>query len=104
MLIDEVSLFNATVADASEFFRRHPLPDRSIADTYDDSNHRNPRLSKRILTALSLICGRAGETEDERYDLDDDEDDHGLYGSETPDRPFHWTPLLLQSLREELEK
>lgn len=90
--------------DATEFLRAHPVPGRSISDTFDDSTHRTGGATKRCLSALQVLCGRTGEE-----DLIDDEyDDERLYGEYTDldggSARFHWTKLLQQDFREELEK
>ncbi|KAF8893365.1 phosphatidylinositol 3 and 4-kinase-domain-containing protein [Infundibulicybe gibba] len=91
--------------DASEFLRKHPWPGRAIADTFDDSTHRQRNLSKRFLGTLKIICGDR-RTEDV-YDDADFEDERLLFdATEASDgqRPFYWTQVLQQSFREELEK
>ncbi|KAF8577744.1 hypothetical protein K439DRAFT_1639431 [Ramaria rubella] len=89
--------------DASEFLRAHPFPGRSISDTFDDSTHRTGGATKRCLSALQVVCGRTGDE-----DLnDDDEDDERVFGSHPSFdgiERFHWTRLLQQEFREELEK
>jgi hypothetical protein len=58
------------------------------------------------LSALKVICGRTGDTED-IYDDTDYEDERVLYdATEDSDaqRPFYWSQPLQQSFREELEK
>ena len=92
--------------DASDFLRRYPWPGRAIADTFDDSTHRQGNFSKRFLSALKVICGRTGDAED-IYDDADYEDERVLYdATEDSDaqRPFYWSQTLQQSFREELEK
>lgn len=88
--------------DASEFLRAHPVPGRSISDTFDDSTHRTGGATKRCLSALQVICGRTGDEDL----IDDDDDDERLYGgySNSGSERFHWTKLLQQDFREELEK
>ena len=93
-------------SDASDFLRKYPWPGRAIADTFDDSTHRQGNFSKRFLSALKVICGRTGDTED-IYDDVDYEDERVLYdATEDSDaqRPFYWSQSLQQSFREELEK
>ncbi|TFY82528.1 hypothetical protein EWM64_g1486 [Hericium alpestre] len=91
--------------DASDFLRKHPWPGRSIADTFDDSNHRTGNVTKRFLGALKVVCGKTG-AEDEGYDEGDAEDERVLYDATESDsrRPFYWSSTLQQSFREELEK
>ncbi|KAF8492299.1 phosphatidylinositol 3 and 4-kinase-domain-containing protein [Gautieria morchelliformis] len=90
--------------DASEFLRAHPVPGRSISDTFDDSSHRTGGATKRCLSALQVICGRTGD-EDLIDDEDDDERSYGWYPNlEDGSERFHWTKLLQQDFREELEK
>ncbi|KAJ7783173.1 phosphatidylinositol 3 and 4-kinase-domain-containing protein [Mycena metata] len=105
--IGSMQFFLSGFQDASEFLRKHPWPGRAIADTFDDSTHRQGGVSKRFLSALKIVCGRTGEAEDELdvYDEADYEDDHALFdASEAGDsRPFYWTQGLQQSFREELE-
>ena len=59
------------------------------------------------MSALKVICGRTGDEEALLGD-DDSEDNEQLFDSSQADvmsdRPFHWSQLLLQSFREELEK
>ncbi|GLB37089.1 putative phosphatidylinositol 3- and 4-kinase [Lyophyllum shimeji] len=91
--------------DASDFLRKHPWPGRAIADTFDDSSHRQRNLSKRFLNTLKIVCGRTGDIEDV-YDADYD-DDRVLYDaseSNISQRPFYWSQTLQRSFREELEK
>ncbi|KAG7449538.1 uncharacterized protein BT62DRAFT_928253 [Guyanagaster necrorhizus] len=88
--------------DASEFLRKYPWPGRAIADTFDDSTHRQGSLSKRLLSAVKVICGKTGDPEDVYEDY---EEDRLFDATETdPQTPFYWTPALQQSFREELEK
>ncbi|KAF8161071.1 phosphatidylinositol 3 and 4-kinase-domain-containing protein [Crassisporium funariophilum] len=92
--------------DASDFLRKYPWPGRAIADTFDDSTHRQGNVSKRFLGALKVICGKTGDTED-IYDDADYEDERVLYdATEESDvqRPFYWSQQLQQSFRQELEK
>ncbi|RDB16775.1 Phosphatidylinositol 4-kinase lsb6 [Hypsizygus marmoreus] len=92
--------------DASDFLRKHPWPGRAIADTFDDSSHRQGNVSKRFLNTLKIVCGRTGDTED-IYDDTDYDDERILYdASESIDseRPFYWSQALQKSFREELEK
>jgi phosphatidylinositol 4-kinase type 2 len=92
--------------DSSVFLREHPWPGRSIADTFDQETHRTGMAaSKRIMSALNLICGKTGEEED-------DDDLEGLYGQGVDDeRPrtqsdsdFYWSLALQNDFRLELEK
>ncbi|KXN90620.1 Phosphatidylinositol 4-kinase lsb6 [Leucoagaricus sp. SymC.cos] len=104
--IGSMQYFLHGYVDASEFLRKHPWPGRAIADTFDDSNHRHGNISKRILSALNVMCGKTGDG-DELYDEVDYEDERVLFdATETSDaeRPFYWTQALQQSFREELEK
>ena len=92
--------------DASDFLRKHPLPGRSIRDTFDDNTHRSGRLYKRFLTALKIVCGKTGDEEDLGL-LDDPDEDRVLYDAseeEAGNHPFYWSEQLQQSFREELEK
>ena len=62
-------------------------------------------MSKRLLGALKIVCGKTGAEED-LYE-DDVEDERVLYDaseSRSPDRPFYWSAALQRSFREELEK
>ncbi|TFL04730.1 phosphatidylinositol 3 and 4-kinase-domain-containing protein [Pterulicium gracile] len=92
--------------DASEFLRKHPWPGRSISDTFDDSSHRRGGLSKRFMTAISVVCGKTGDS-DELYD-DSEYDDERVLFDVTEDNSnsnrFYWSQTLQQSFRDELEK
>ncbi|KAF8798733.1 hypothetical protein BYT27DRAFT_7202857 [Phlegmacium glaucopus] len=104
--IGSMQFFLHGFQDASDFLRKNPWPGRAIADTFDDSTHRRGNFSKRFLSALKVICGRTGDTED-IYDDADYEDERVLYdATEDSDaqRPFYWSQPLQQSFREELEK
>jgi hypothetical protein len=96
---------NFCTSDASEFLRAHPLPGRSISDTFDDSTHRTGGASKRVLSALQILCGRTGE---EELDDDVDDDDERTFGEhpsfDGESERFHWTRALQHEFREELEK
>ncbi|KAF5385849.1 hypothetical protein D9615_002528 [Tricholomella constricta] len=92
--------------DASDFLRKHPWPGRAIADTFDDSSHRQGNFSKRFLNTIKIVCGRTGDTED-LYDDSDYDDERVLYDaseSNNSERPFYWSQTLQKSFREELEK
>ncbi|PPQ67287.1 hypothetical protein CVT25_005871 [Psilocybe cyanescens] len=92
--------------DASDFLRKHPWPGRAISDTFDDSTHRQGNVSKRFMSAMKVICGKTGDTED-IYDDVDYEDERVLYDATEASevqRPFYWSQQLQQSFREELEK
>lgn len=92
--------------DASDFLRKHPLPGRAIADTFDDSTHRQGGFSKRFLNTVKIVCGRTGDTDDV-YDDADYEDERVLFDATEasgPQQHFYWSQLLQQSFREELEK
>lgn len=54
---------------------------------------------------MKIVCGRTGD-EEYLYDEDDREEERYLFdASESrPAEPFHWTPALQDSFREELEK
>lgn len=54
---------------------------------------------------MRVLCGKAGD-EDEIYEDDPTENELLFDTSFERDReaPFHWSPPLLQSFREELEK
>jgi phosphatidylinositol 4-kinase type 2 len=63
-------------------------------------------VSKKLLAAIQVICGKTGEDED-MYDDAEQEDERALFDvTEDNDsgRPFYWTLALQQSFREELEK
>ncbi|KAJ7901822.1 phosphatidylinositol 3 and 4-kinase-domain-containing protein [Mycena olivaceomarginata] len=103
--IGSMQFFLSGYQDASEFLRKHPWPGRAIADTFDDSTHRQGGVSKRFMSALKIVCGRTGEVdEDDEADYDEE---HVLFdvteGGDTA-RPFYWSQALQQSFREELEK
>ncbi|KAF8658260.1 hypothetical protein AX16_002036 [Volvariella volvacea WC 439] len=102
--IGSMQVFLHGYQDASEFLRKHPWPGRAIADTFDDSNHRQANLSTRVLNALKIVCGRTGDPEDVYDEAEDD--DRMLFDSSESDiqRPFYWSQALQQSFREELEK
>ncbi|KIY46206.1 hypothetical protein FISHEDRAFT_48152 [Fistulina hepatica ATCC 64428] len=102
--IGSMQYFMHGFQDASDFLRKHPLPGRSIADTFDDSNHRKRNWSKRFTNTFNVLCGKTG-SEDDIYD-DPDFDDERLFDvTESPDsHPFYWTQALQDSFREELEK
>ncbi|KAJ6586916.1 phosphatidylinositol 3 and 4-kinase-domain-containing protein [Mycena vulgaris] len=105
--IGSMQFFLSGYQDASEFLRVHPWPGRSIADTFDDSSHRQGGVSKRFLGALKIVCGRTGEAEEDVYDESDYEDERVLFdATEARDsnRPFYWSQALQESFREELEK
>ncbi|KAJ7680314.1 phosphatidylinositol 3 and 4-kinase-domain-containing protein [Mycena polygramma] len=101
--IGSMQFFLSGYTDASEFLRKYPWPGRAIADTFDDSTHRQGGFSKRLLGALKIVCGSTGEADD-LYDEADYEDE--LFdATETGEgRPFYWSQGLQQSFREELEK
>ncbi|KAJ7594149.1 phosphatidylinositol 3 and 4-kinase-domain-containing protein [Mycena floridula] len=104
--IGSLQYFLHGYTDASEFLRKHPWPGRAIADTFDDSTHRQGGVSKRFMSAFKVICGKTGDTDD-MYDDYEDEHEHVLYDeseSHDPSAPFYWTQSLQQSFREELEK
>ncbi|KAF8210266.1 phosphatidylinositol 3 and 4-kinase-domain-containing protein [Mycena galopus ATCC 62051] len=102
--IGSMQFFLTGYQDASEFLRKYPWPGRAIADTFDDSTHRQGGVTKRMLSALKIVCGRTGEVEED--DEADYEEEHVLFDvTETSDsRPFYWSQALQQSFREELEK
>ncbi|KAF4620550.1 hypothetical protein D9613_000667 [Agrocybe pediades] len=92
--------------DASDFLRKYPWPGRAISDTFDDSTHRHGNVSKRFMSAMKVICGKTGDTDD-IYDDVDYEDERVLYDATEASevqRPFYWSQQLQQSFREELEK
>ncbi|CAE6511120.1 unnamed protein product [Rhizoctonia solani] len=103
--IGSLQLFAHGFTDASDFLRKHPWPGRSIADTWNEDDHRQGRHSKRCFNALGVLCGKAGGDYD---DYDDDLDyEQTPHATETPTRTggnFVWTLALQQSFREELEK
>jgi len=53
---------------------------------------------------MSVLCGKTGD--DNALYEEDPEENEILYDStiDIGNRPFHWSAILLQSLREELEK
>jgi phosphatidylinositol 4-kinase type 2 len=95
-----------TLLDASDFLRKHPWPGRAIADTFDDTPHRSGAWVKRMMSALSIVCGRTGEEDDSyTYDGEEDEDRMLFDASEgSAPRGFYWSETLQNSFREELEK
>ncbi|KAH7108176.1 phosphatidylinositol 3 and 4-kinase-domain-containing protein [Auriculariales sp. MPI-PUGE-AT-0066] len=104
--IGSLQHFMTGFQDASAFLRDHPLPGRSIADTFDDSTHRTGNVNaKRFWAALSVLCGRTG-AEQTLYEEDPEDESDMIFDTnvDPANRPFHWSPSLLQSLREELEK
>ncbi|EEB98363.1 hypothetical protein MPER_02139, partial [Moniliophthora perniciosa FA553] len=93
--------------DRSAAKKGKPLPEkigsRSIADTFDDSTHRQGGYSKRLLGALKVVCGRTGDIDD----MYDDYEDERLFDATEAGNGqgmFYWSPALQQSFREELEK
>ncbi|CCA67572.1 related to LSB6-LAs17 Binding protein [Serendipita indica DSM 11827] len=89
--------------DATVFLREHPWPGRSISDTFDDSNHRSGAATKRLMSALSLVCGKTGEEEDLTDEEVEDEQARTMY--EMPESTdFYWSLALQQDFRLELEK
>ncbi|KAF7321461.1 PI3K/PI4K domain-containing protein [Mycena kentingensis (nom. inval.)] len=104
--IGSMQLFMHGFTDASDFLRKHPWPGRAIADTFDDSSHRTSNLSRRLVSALKIVCGRTGDPDDDLYDEVEYEEERVLYvATETTEsRPFYWTQSLQDSFREELEK
>ncbi|EPT04947.1 hypothetical protein FOMPIDRAFT_1039812 [Fomitopsis schrenkii] len=103
--IGSMQYFLHGFTDSSDFLRKHPWPGRAISDTFDDSNHRKGSWSKKFMTTMKIVCGRTGD-EEYLYDEDDREEERYLFdASESrPADPFHWTPALQDSFREELEK
>ncbi|KAH9839416.1 phosphatidylinositol 3 and 4-kinase-domain-containing protein [Rhodofomes roseus] len=103
--IGSMQYFLHGFTDASDFLRKHPWPGRAISDTFDDSNHRKGSWSKKLLSTLKIVCGRTQDEED-MYDEDDREDERYLFDASESrtNEPFHWTPALQDSFREELEK
>lgn len=80
--------------------RYHLVVTFLVSDTYDASTHRSGSVTvKRCSTALGVMCGRVGETEEE----EDDEELHG-HGEHPSDGTFSWTPSVQTEFREELEK
>ncbi|KAF7376140.1 hypothetical protein MSAN_00028900 [Mycena sanguinolenta] len=102
--IGSMQFFLTGYQDASEFLRKYPWPGRAIADTFDDSSHRHGGVSKRLMSALKIVCGRTGDPDED--DEADYEEEHALFdATEAGDsRPFYWSQALQQSFREELEK
>ncbi|KAI6113239.1 phosphatidylinositol 3 and 4-kinase-domain-containing protein [Pisolithus croceorrhizus] len=100
--IGSMQLFLHGYTDASDFLRKHPWPGRSIADTFDDSSHRKGMPTKKCLSALKIICGKTGDDETDEVDP---EEEHMLFDAgEDDDRTFHWSRVLQQDFRDELEK
>ncbi|KAH7339768.1 phosphatidylinositol 3 and 4-kinase-domain-containing protein [Rhizoctonia solani] len=103
--IGSLQLFANGFTDASDFLRKHPWPGRSIADTWNEDDHREGRHSKRCFNAMGVLCGKAGGDYD---DYDDGVDyEQTPHVTEAPIRTggnFVWTLALQQSFREELEK
>ncbi|CAE6483304.1 unnamed protein product [Rhizoctonia solani] len=103
--IGSLQLFAHGFTDASDFLRKHPWPGRSIADTWNEDDHREGRHSKRCFNAMGILCGKAGGDYD---DYDDGMDyEQNPHVTEAPTRTggnFVWTLALQQSFREELEK
>ncbi|KAM6502295.1 Phosphatidylinositol 3- and 4-kinase domain containing protein [Amanita muscaria] len=102
--IGSMQFFLHGYQDASEFLRKHPWPGRAISDTFDDSSHRQGNISKKLLGALKILCGKTEDLDDLEntpYDVD-----HMLFDptDEESERPFYWSPALQQNFREELEK
>ncbi|KAJ7703208.1 phosphatidylinositol 3 and 4-kinase-domain-containing protein [Mycena rosella] len=105
--IGSMQFFLSGYQDASEFLRAYPWPGRAIADTFDDSTHRQGSVSKRLLSALKIVCGRTGEAEEDIYDEADYEDERVMFDAteaRNTNRPFYWSQALQESFREELEK
>ncbi|KAH9935586.1 phosphatidylinositol 3 and 4-kinase-domain-containing protein [Fomitopsis serialis] len=102
--IGSMQYFLNGFTDASEFLRRHPWPGRAISDTFDDSNHRKGSWSKKLMLTVKIVCGRTGD-EEHIFDEDDREDERYLFdvSESRTNEPFHWTPALQDSFREELE-
>ncbi|KAJ8489486.1 hypothetical protein ONZ51_g2919 [Trametes cubensis] len=103
--IGSMQYFLHGFTDASDFLRKHPWPGRAIADTFDDDSHRKGGLYKKVMSAVSVVCGKTG-AEEEIYDDDDHDDDRVLYDAseDRSGQPFYWTPALQDNFREELEK
>ncbi|KAH9895131.1 phosphatidylinositol 3 and 4-kinase-domain-containing protein [Cubamyces lactineus] len=103
--IGSMQYFLHGFTDASDFLRKHPWPGRAIADTFDDDSHRKGGLYKKVMSAVSVVCGKTG-AEEELYDDDDHDDDRVLYDAseDRSGQPFYWTPALQDNFREELEK
>ncbi|GAA5933140.1 hypothetical protein JCM1841_003689 [Sporobolomyces salmonicolor] len=96
-------VFMKGFTDASEFFARHPYSSSSKAPAAD----RPKRHKRRNLCAPFLcLCGRAEAEEED----DDAACEHGWgWGAEVPpfkrsEEGFEWTPEMVVSFREELEK
>ncbi|ELU42697.1 phosphatidylinositol 3- and 4-kinase domain-containing protein [Rhizoctonia solani AG-1 IA] len=103
--IGSLQLFAHGFTDASDFLRKHPWPGRSIADTWNEDDHRQGRHSKRCFNALGVLCGKAGGDYDDYDDMDYDQNLHATTNTSTrAGGSFVWTPALQQSFREELEK
>ncbi|QRW21626.1 phosphatidylinositol 3- and 4-kinase [Rhizoctonia solani] len=103
--IGSLQLFTHGFTDASDFLRKHPWPGRSIADTWNEDDHRQGRHSKRCFNALGVLCGKAGGDYDDYDDMDYDQNLHATTNTSTrAGGSFVWTPALQQSFREELEK
>ncbi|CAE6416646.1 unnamed protein product [Rhizoctonia solani] len=106
--IGSLQLFAHGFTDASEFLRKHPWPGRSIADTWNEDDHREGRHSKRCFNALGVLCGKAGgDYDDYDDDMNYEQNPHTHTTTDTSTRAggsFVWTLALQQSFREELEK
>jgi hypothetical protein len=99
---------NTVLSDASDFLRKHPWPGRSIADTWNEDDHREGRHSKRCFNAMGVLCGKAGgDYDDYDDDVNYEQNPHVHTATDTSTRTgggFVWTLALQQSFREELEK
>ena len=93
--------------DASEFLRKYPWPGRAITDTFDDDTHRKRKWSKRVYSAMKIICGKTG-AEEEPWDDEEREEERVLFdateNNSMPSEDFYWTPALQDDFRQELEK
>ncbi|CAE6420019.1 putative PI3/PI4-kinase family protein C343.19 [Rhizoctonia solani AG-1 IB] len=106
--IGSLQLFAHGFTDASDFLRKHPWPGRSIADTWNEDDHREGRHSKRCFNAMGVLCGKAGgDYDDYDDDVNYEQNPHVHTATDTSTRTgggFVWTLALQQSFREELEK
>ncbi|GAA5875440.1 hypothetical protein JCM1840_003157 [Sporobolomyces johnsonii] len=97
-------VFMKGFTDASDFFARHPYSSSSKKHTAD---HPKRRKRRNLCAPFLCLCGRA---EAEEEDDDDEACEHGWgWGAEVPpfkrsEEGFEWTPEMVVSFREELEK
>ena len=83
--------------DATEWLKEHPWPGLS----YDDQPGRTHHLT-RCITGVQLICGRAGATE---CDENDDEEENQREDIESRlGKDFRWTSSLKADFWEQLQR